>query len=436
MSDPIHDERDRGPQAGEWVAPGAGVHPVLSCVETIDRALKDVRDVQPHFMTVPDKAEALVALARLGDQVAALRMRILATADDVAAEHAARDTAAWLTTTTRSDRRANRTEQDLAKALDVRWTQVAAAVGDGRVNLSQARVIVHALDDLPETDIPAEVLADAEAHLVELAQAYGPEQLAVLGRKILEVVAPDTYEAQEAKKLEQEEQRAWEQTSYTSKKLGDGSTRISVKIPDAAAVRLRGYLEAFTSPRHDAMAGDHLSGLGEGDRIPTKRKLGQAFCSFLEAADPDRVPLQGGDATTVLVTTTLDALRDGLAAAGVSDTDRISAAEARRLACTAKIIPAVLGGNSEVLDLGRTRRLFTPAQRKALQVRDRSCRAEGCTIPAAWTEAHHLKAWSRGGSTDLDNAVLLCNWHHHRAHDARYHHDQLPNGDVRFHRRR
>jgi hypothetical protein len=412
------------------------VHPVLGCVETIDRALKDVRDVQPHFMTVSDKAEALVALARLGDQVAALRMRLLATAEDVAAEHAARDAAAWLTTTTRGDRRANRAEQELATALEVRWTQVAAGLGDGRVNLAQAKVITHALEDLPETDVPEQVLADAEAHLVELAATYGPEQLAVLGRKILEVVAPDTFEAQEAKKLEQEEQRARETTSYTSKKLGDGSTRISLKIPDAAAARLRGYLEAFTSPRHDAMTGDHVSGLGEGDRIPTKRKLGQAFCAFLEAADPDRLPLQGGDATTLLVTTTLDALRDGLAAAGVSDTDRISAAEARRLACTAKIIPVVLGGNSEVLDLGRTRRLFTPAQRKALQVRDRSCRAEGCTIPAAWTEAHHLDAWSRGGNTDLDNAVLLCSWHHHRAHDTRYRHDHLPNGDIRFHRRR
>ena len=114
----------------------------------------------------------------------------------------------------------------------------------------------------------------------------------------------------------------------------------------------------------------------------------------------------------------------------------VVAAEARRLACTANLVPVVRGGTSEVLDVGRARRLFTAAQRRALGVRDGHCRAEGCDIPAAWCEAHHLIPWSEGGRTDLDNAILLCSHHHHRAHDDRYLHDRLPDGDVRFHRRR
>ena len=108
----------------------------------------------------------------------------------------------------------------------------------------------------------------------------------------------------------------------------------------------------------------------------------------------------------------------------------------RRLACNARILPAVLGGRSELLDLGRARRLFSPAQRRALALRDGGCRAEGCDIPAAWTEAHHLRPWSRGGRTDLADGVLLCSFHHHRAHDARYDLRRTPGGDVRFHRRR
>ena len=108
----------------------------------------------------------------------------------------------------------------------------------------------------------------------------------------------------------------------------------------------------------------------------------------------------------------------------------------RRLACAARIIPVVLGGRSEVLDLGRSRRLFSPAQRKAMAVRDRRCRAEGCTVPAAWCEAHHAtNPWARGGSSDLADGVLLCSWHHHRAHDPRYDARRLPQGDYRFHRR-
>ncbi|MFI5627294.1 HNH endonuclease [Nocardioides sp. NPDC051685] len=54
---------------------------------------------------------------------------------------------------------------------------------------------------------------------------------------------------------------------------------------------------------------------------------------------------------------------------------------------------------------------------------------------ATWAEAHHWLAWAAGGSTDLDNAALLCSHHHHRAHDPAYAHERLPNGDVRFTRR-
>jgi hypothetical protein len=114
----------------------------------------------------------------------------------------------------------------------------------------------------------------------------------------------------------------------------------------------------------------------------------------------------------------------------------ISASQARRLACTAKILPAVLGGASEVLDLGRARRLFSPAQRKAMAIRDVTCRAEGCEIPAAWCEAHHAnKPWARGGKTDLADGALLCSFHHHRAHDHRYQTRRQPTGDLTFHRR-
>ena len=117
--------------------------------------------------------------------------------------------------------------------------------------------------------------------------------------------------------------------------------------------------------------------------------------------------------------------------------DLVTAAQARRLACTAKILPAVLGGDSIPLDLGRARRLFSPGQRKALLIRDKTCRAEGCDVPGTWCDAHHLDPWSSGGRSDLDNGVLLCNHHHHRAHDtASYRTDRLPNGDMRFHRRR
>jgi hypothetical protein len=164
-------------------------------------------------------------------------------------------------------------------------------------------------------------------------------------------------------------------------------------------------------------------------------RLGRAFCSLLEHWDPHRLPIHGGAATTIMVTLDLDALRTEVGIALTDAGEPITAAEARRLACTAGIIPAVLGTDSQPLDLGRTTRLFTAAQRTAMALRDQTCRAEGCQIPATWSEAHHLTPWTHGGRTDLDSGILLCSWHHHRAHDPTYTSHRLPNGDLRFHRR-
>ena len=91
--------------------------------------------------------------------------------------------------------------------------------------------------------------------------------------------------------------------------------------------------------------------------------------------------------------------------------DRITAEQARRLACQAGIIPVVLGGDSVPLDLGRKQRLYEDAQRVAMILRDKKCRAEGCDIPAGWCEGHHKLPWGHDGETNYQDGVLLCPWH-------------------------
>ena len=157
---------------------------------------------------------------------------------------------------------------------------------------------------------------------------------------------------------------------------------------------------------------------------------------MLERMPAGVLPAHGGDATTLLVTIDQADLAAGVGAARLSTGGRLSVGETRRLACNGGILPVVLGGASQPLDLGRKRRFFQPAQRKAMAVRDRECRAAGCDVPAAWCEAHHLRPWSAQGRSDLADGILLCGFHHHRAHDRRYDQSRLPNGDVRFHRRR
>lgn len=400
-------------------------HPILACAEQICSELAATTDLQPVSMRSDDKRAVLLMLSEAQRRLDELHLRVIAASDDVAADDGARDVAAWLASRTQADPPDLRADQALAAAIDQRWCRVGAGLAAGALSKEHAKVIVRGLEDLPAAVGP-EVLAQAEAQLVEWAGEFKPSELRRLARHILDSVAPEIAEAEEAKRLEREEQHAQDKCRLALRPVGDGTTSMSGLVADADAVRLRTYLEAFTSPRKhdDAIA-------GEEDRIPYARKLGQGFCALLEHLDPDKLPHHGGDATSVMVTISLDALRADLGCG-----DDISASEARRLACTARILPAVLGGKGEVLDLGRTRRLFTAAQRKAMRLRDKRCRADGCSIPATWAEAHHLRPWSEGGKSDLADGILLCSWHHHRIHDRRFDHDRLASGDIRFHRRR
>ena len=86
------------------------------------------------------------------------------------------------------------------------------------------------------------------------------------------------------------------------------------------------------------------------------------------------------------------------------------------LACDGGIVPIVLGGNSEPLDVGRETRLISAALRRALTARDQGCAWPGCDTPPARCDAHHLQHWGKGGKTALTNLCLLCSRHHFAIH--------------------
>ncbi len=440
------------------------LHPVTEALNQVEAVLKSVADVNPAFMQPRELATALVAMASVEARTAELRLRMLACADEVAADAGARTAGDWLALRTRQRCSDGRADHRLAQALDRDWLATATALREGRVNVAQARVIVRALEELPD-DVPAELVIEAEAELLRLAEEFDPTSLARLGRRILEVVAPDVADQHEAKRLADLERSARERQRLRLRSCGDGTTRISGLLPDDVAARLATCLDAFANPRRDYLTTDQSNqGGNQGNpfvrpgwphgrdddrrqradtkRMPYPRRAAEALAAFLEAVDPARLPLHGGDATTMVVTIDLQTLISDLGTATLGVTapgdslDRITADEARRLACNAQIVPAVLGADGEVLDLGRSRRLFSRAQRRALLLQHPTCQAEGCSIPGAWSEAHHWRPWSQGGPTDLANAVLLCSIHHHRAHDPSFATDRLSDGQIRLTRRR
>ena len=164
-------------------------HPILGCAAEVTAALERVADVDPTFMTTRDKATALIELARLTSRLRGLALRILAAADDVALEHGARSAETWLAHETRADVGPSWRPVGWPRRWRVGGAVLREALSDGRVTEAQAHVIARALDDLPH-GLDPEVLAKAEAHLIAEAAHFEPKRLRVLGRKVLEVVAP------------------------------------------------------------------------------------------------------------------------------------------------------------------------------------------------------------------------------------------------------
>ena len=117
-----------------------------------------------------------------------------------------------------------------------------------------------------------------------------------------------------------------------------------------------------------------------------------------------------------MVTTQFDVLTGQLAAGTLDTGQTLSADTVRRLACDAAILPAVLDGAGQVLNVARQRRSFPAAIRRALVLRDRGCAFPGCDRPPRWTEGHHIVHWTTGGETSLQNGVLLCRRHHRGIH--------------------
>ncbi|MGB3679047.1 MAG: DUF222 domain-containing protein, partial [Candidatus Microthrix parvicella] len=96
-----------------------------------------------------------------------------------------------------------------------------------------------------------------------------------------------------------------------------------------------------------------------------------------------------------------------------------------RLLCNPTIHTFVTTSAHEILQMGRAVRTATPAQQRALRVRDGGCVFPGCDTPIGWTQAHHTIHWSKGGPTNLDSMALLCTTHHDITH--RHHWQMSPN---------
>ncbi|MDQ7909263.1 DUF222 domain-containing protein [Phytohabitans sp. ZYX-F-186] len=324
--------------------------------------------------------------------------------------HGSSSTAVWLRERLRISIHTAKRSVALAQAVDHRPALDAALVA-GTLNVEQATVVAAATQGLP-TDLGPELVDKAEAVLIGQATEFEPAILRKAGERILAHVAPELADAADAAALRRLEARAWQGRAFQLTRQGDGRVRVTGWLDEAGAATVDAAIDPLCAPRHD----------NDEPRTPAQRRADALVEVCDLATRGDHLPDSGGGQRPHVVVTVPFDLLDRQLGAGMLDTGgRLSPPQVRQLACDAHLIPAVLGGDGQVLDLGRGRRLITGPLRRALEVRDRGCAFPGCDRPPRWCHGHHIRAWADGGPTTLDNSVLLCGYHHgviHRGHWA------------------
>ena len=325
---------------------------------------------------------------------------------------------------------------------------VQVALEDGRVSLPQARVIASKIATLPRI---GEFQAAVAARMVGLVVEHGLDATD-LGRSFDEVVAecdPDAEIMNTEKARSRRERGAHNARFLSFSEDEHGGVRVKGygTIEDVEAIRATLFPLAAPVRTEPGACGGQARRVGEPmfdkDGVSTRVDCPDPGCAhdgrdyrdggarlwdaLVEACDQlratDTLPRDHGSPVRLMVRIDHDSLRQevidsGLAATGETTSGgRLSASAVRRMACDAEIIPAVLGAEAQVLDVGRTRRLVTPQIWMALIARDKHCAFPGCNRLPLACDGHHIKHWADGGQTSLDNMIMLCRHHHTVVHE-------------------
>ncbi|HSW28645.1 MAG TPA: DUF222 domain-containing protein [Longimicrobiales bacterium] len=302
-----------------------------------------------------------------------------------------RSCAHWLAWRTGTDVGAAREKVRAARALEA-LPLTSAAMARGQLSFAKVRALTRVATPANEADLLEMARAGTAANLERLVRAWrflgaeaeaGREEARHRARAFSVVVDPDGMYVVRGR-LEPE---VGALLMRAIEAAGDALYR---QAPDVEPAQRRADAVGLLAER--AMA----AGFGDGD-----------------------APLSGSRAERyqVVLHVSAETRSDGFAlGAELDDGTRVSAETSRRLACDAGLVAIGHAPDGAVLDVGRRTRTVPPAIRRALEARDRGCRFPGCA--SRFCDAHHVRHWSEGGETKLDNLVLLCRSHHRMVHEG------------------
>ncbi len=286
--------------------------------------------------------------------------------------------------------------------LPARLPATAEVFGAGRAGLRHVEVIARVLGSTAAGRLSPEQWAGVEEQLAAKAEVYTPRELQEWGTALVELLdqdgeAPDDRPPALVNEL------------FLSRLPGGGG-KLRGRFDDAAMFdAIATVIDAKAKP----LTADDDRSAGERQAEALAEVCGYVL-------DHGDVPECGGHRPHVTVLIRLEDL-ESRARAGCLDFGGSVAPESlRMLCCDARVVPIVMNGQGQPLDVGRVTRTIPDGLRRAVAARDRGCAHPGCGRPVSWCEVHHATAWEHGGETKLSNLVMLCRQHHRQIHSTEW----------------
>jgi hypothetical protein len=306
-------------------------------------------------------------------------------------------TVGWLSAEAGLPRSVASARVKVARKLRGPLDAVAEALAAGRISWEHARVLVQACN--PRI---ADEVAAIQTELVELAGSmpFEPWRREVIG--IVDLLDEDGGH-------DPNDDLARNTLSLVP--TFDGVTHLSGQLTGEHAAIARQSVHTVADELFRRFKADHAE--CPELEIPSRATLmALAFVEICRRANATDLTSTVAPRPDVSLVIQADDPTHGRTADGV----RLADGTTRVLRCDPEITAIITDRLGVPLDLARKTRWATPAQRRALAVRDGGCCFPGCDIPVGWTDAHHVDHVEHGGPTDLANLALLCRWHHGITH--------------------
>lgn len=403
----------------------------LAAIRRLGALVTELAGLPLDDLIEPDASQAHATVRRAQDALGVLSAKILARVEadgrwaTTARGHGVRNFDEWVAKETKGSRAGARRQTRLARAVEDHTVPgLADAVTGGGVSLEHADVLARLA---PTTPARREALASEDparnaGHLLRKARDLGVDEFTTEVKRWAAKVDPTADE--------RGHRAASERVTCSLASRDDGvamsafMTTLDGAAFDAALNAVAGVPAAEDVRTHGQRMGAALGdmarlvldhGLAAGQSGGFRPHLTIQVSLESLVAQVDALAAAPGDPAT-----DLPVIPAGWDAAVLADGTPIPASVLARVACDSEVSRVVFGPASQVLDVGRSERLYTGAMRRAVIARDQHCAYPDCDRPPRFGEVHHIRHWAaHGGETSVENGVLLCYLHHDVVH-SRY----------------